>query len=327
MTYQSLTNRDIDAVCHHRSGEERIGQIISTCNIEACSREELMALPQKFLILGVSEDIGVRANFGRPGAEEAFDCFLSQFVNLQANAYTKTSLPLLGGKLIWRSKVDDVIELRKIVNLIDQELEPLLRKVFDAGKIPIVVGGGHNNCFPLLKALSNSRKTRVAAVNIDAHSDLRSLEGRHSGNGFSYALEKGFMSHYQVLGLQNAYTSEDIFQRMNLEEHFEYVLFEDLLVDSKYPIWTYASRFLKRMHNLDIPVGIELDVDSIANFPSSASSPIGFELNTILKTLDYLGNNHHTAYLHICEAAPSLGWDGKRIVGKALSAMILHFLN
>jgi formiminoglutamase len=33
----------------------------------------------------------------------------------------------------------------------------------------------------------------VNAINFDAHSDFRILEGRHSGNGFSYAYEEGFL--------------------------------------------------------------------------------------------------------------------------------------
>jgi arginase family enzyme len=42
------------------------------------------------------------------------------------------------------------------------------------------------------------RKT-INAINFDAHSDFRILEGRHSGNGFSYAYEEGFLKKYFVL--------------------------------------------------------------------------------------------------------------------------------
>jgi arginase family enzyme len=36
----------------------------------------------------------------------------------------------------------------------------------------------------------------VNAINFDAHSDFRILEGRHSGNGFSYAYEEGFQKYF-----------------------------------------------------------------------------------------------------------------------------------
>jgi formiminoglutamase len=39
----------------------------------------------------------------------------------------------------------------------------------------------------------------VNAINFDAHSDFRILEGRHSGNGFSYAYEEAFLKKYFIL--------------------------------------------------------------------------------------------------------------------------------
>jgi arginase family enzyme len=39
----------------------------------------------------------------------------------------------------------------------------------------------------------------VNAINFDAHSDFRILEGRHSGNGFSYAYEEGFQKNILFL--------------------------------------------------------------------------------------------------------------------------------
>jgi formiminoglutamase len=44
----------------------------------------------------------------------------------------------------------------------------------------------------------------VNAINFDAHSD-RILEGRHSGNGFSYAYEEGFLKKYFIFGLHEIY--------------------------------------------------------------------------------------------------------------------------
>jgi formiminoglutamase len=52
------------------------------------------------------------------------------------------------------------------------------------------------------------RKT-INAINFDAHSDFRILEGRHSGNGFSYAYEEGFLKNI-VFGLHENYTSKSV---------------------------------------------------------------------------------------------------------------------
>jgi formiminoglutamase len=51
------------------------------------------------------------------------------------------------------------------------------------------------------------QKENVNAINFDAHSD-RILEGRHSGNGFSYAYEEGFLKKYFIFGLHENYTSK-----------------------------------------------------------------------------------------------------------------------
>ena len=40
---------------------------------------------------------------------------------------------------------------RHAVNIIDDEVEHLIKIITAAGKIPIVIGGGHNNAYPLIK--------------------------------------------------------------------------------------------------------------------------------------------------------------------------------
>jgi formiminoglutamase len=47
----------------------------------------------------------------------------------------------------------------------------------------------------------------VNAINFDAHSTFI-LEGRHSGNGFSYAYEEGFLKNILFFGLHENYTSK-----------------------------------------------------------------------------------------------------------------------
>ena len=51
-----------------------------------------------YVLLGVAEDIGVRANFGRPGAHSAFAPALSAFLNQQHNAYFESSEVMVLGE-------------------------------------------------------------------------------------------------------------------------------------------------------------------------------------------------------------------------------------
>ena len=83
-----------------------------------------------------------------------------------------------------------------------------------AGLEPVVIGGGHNNAFGLLRALSTFHHAGVAAVNLDPHCDFRPLEGRHSGNSFSYAASQGYLNRYHILGLHEQKNSETSLQQL-----------------------------------------------------------------------------------------------------------------
>jgi formiminoglutamase len=72
-------------------------------------------------------------------------------------------------------------------------------------KNPII--GGHNNSYGNIKGTALAKGKPVNAINFDAHSDFRILEGRHSGNGFSYAYEEGFLKKF-YFGLHENYTSK-----------------------------------------------------------------------------------------------------------------------
>lgn len=82
--------------------------------------------------------------------------------------------------------------MSELVSKIDKEVVHIIRTIINCGKIPIIIGGGHNNSYGNIKGTALANGKPINAVNFDAHSDFRILEGRHSGNGFSYAHSEGF---------------------------------------------------------------------------------------------------------------------------------------
>ena len=94
--------------------------------------------------------------------------------------------------LIGRAKFECVEtgfdKLRETVHEMDEFLIDILVPIYKAGKVPILVGGGHNNAYPLMKAFFLAHNKKVNVANLDPHADYRALEGRHSGNSFSYAI-------------------------------------------------------------------------------------------------------------------------------------------
>ena len=59
---------DLAKVTNHRSGEIKFGEKMLTVPKGVDPVHFLEATEVKYVILGIPEDIGIRANFGRPGA-------------------------------------------------------------------------------------------------------------------------------------------------------------------------------------------------------------------------------------------------------------------
>ncbi|MEI9959443.1 MAG: arginase family protein [Ferruginibacter sp.] len=95
---------------------------------------------------------------------------------------------------------------RHAVNIIDEEVENMLKVIAAAKKIPIVIGGGHNNAYPIIKGVAKGLVkagaiplAQINCVNLDAHTDYGATEGRHSGNGFKYAEEDATWANIALL--------------------------------------------------------------------------------------------------------------------------------
>jgi len=71
--------------------------------------------------------------------------------------------------------------------------------------------------------------------------------------------------------------------------------------------------------------GLELDCDAIANFPSSAKSPVGFSVNQIRNFINIASENKNCCYFHICEAAPDE--QNAAQVGKTISYFVSDFMS
>src|SRR6218665_1582164 len=121
-------------------------------------------------------------------------------------------------------------QLRSLTEHIDARVFPVIQSIIAAGKIPVVIGGGHNNAYPILKGTSIALGKTVNAVNLDAHSDFRVMEGRHSGNGFRYAYQEHYLHRYAMLGLHEAYNSESIVAELQENPDLLPVFWEDIFL-------------------------------------------------------------------------------------------------
>ncbi|MDR5589828.1 formimidoylglutamase [Christiangramia sp. SM2212] len=320
---------DIKRFISKRKGETKFGEQIQFVR----DIDKLDELSSKYVLLGVKEDIGVRANHGKPGTSQAWEAALRSLVNIQVNRFNDPENVVLLGELDCEELMEKASyldesdpnyfpKLGDLVKQVDQLLSDVIEKIISKGKIPVVIGGGHNNAYGNIKGAAKALKNPINVVNIDAHTDLRQLEHRHSGNGFSYAIEGQYLRKYTVFGLHKNYTPKYIFKEMDTSENMEYYLAEDLM---KFPD-EILRRFQQCLEMTDhIKFGLELDCDAIANFPSSAKSPAGFSVNNIRNFIQSASKSGNCCYFHICEAAPEK--ENADQVGKALSYFISDFIS
>ena len=317
----------LDTLISKRNGETKIGETFQYCHslegIEECSAP--------YVIFGIAEDFGVRANYGRRGTAKAWNAFLKSVVNIQENEYNKGENILLLGHI---SVTPDDIKytspkevLGEIVNRIDKKVAFIVKTIVAAGKIPIIIGGGHNNAYGNIKGTSQALQETINVMNIDAHTDLRTTDYRHSGNGFSYALsldtpEEASLDKYAVFGLHKNYTPQYIFDLFEKhKDRLQYDLLEELW-QRDIPISKQFDTALDFVTQKSF--GLELDCDAIADFPSSAQTPSGFEMNSTRRFVMHAASKKECCYFHICEASPGRKKAGQ--VGKAISYFVTDFI-
>lgn len=318
------SEKDIARYLSTRPGEIKLGQRLKVLG----SLEDLEKTTAQFVIFGIPEDVGVRANYGRAGTATAWNEFLKAFLNVQDNEFNSgENIVLLGeintSEIMQKAGNIDALDpnytqkLGDLVVQLDKMVSELVNKIILAGKFPVIIGGGHNNAYGNLKGAAEAFDQRINVLNIDAHTDLREPDYRHSGNGFSYAFKNGFLKRYSVFGLQKNYTPQYIFEAMRESDAIQFSLLEELPRENRTLNFKEHLNYVKEDR-----FGLELDCDAIENFPSSAIAPVGLSLEEIRILLQEVAKEEKCCYLHICEAVASPHFT----TGKALSYFVTDFI-
>lgn len=326
-----------------RRYETKLGEKLRT-DTAADWKESLAATPARYVLLGIPEDIGIKANGGIGGAATAWPAFLDAFLNIQSTDTLSGEEIMLLGAFDF-SEVSKTIELNAknrdeglqayrhaVAGVVDEEVEEVIKAVTAAGKIPLVVGGGHNNAYPIIKGAAkgwrqNGRmdKPRLNALNLDAHADFRIEEGRHSGNAFRYAMNEDFLDRYAIVGLHENYNSQSMMDDLYQNTRIQYTTYEDIFVKGQLS-FDQAVQTAITFTKIGL-TGIELDLDAIEGVLSSAQTPCGI---TPLQARGYLwmaATDLQPAYLHIAEGAAQTD-DGRRssTTGKLIAYFVSDFV-
>lgn len=309
-----------------REGETKAGEKFQT--LKENSLEAIVKSSAKFVVFGIPEDIGIRANYGISGASQMWSLALKKLCNVQHTDFFNAENVLVLGEvetsdLMKEAENASVEKLRDITAKVDERVFPVMEAIAKAGKEAIIVGGGHNNSYPLLKGCSMALDKPMNCINIDPHADLRLREGRHSGNGFSYALNEKYLDHYFVMGLHENYNSQYLLDQFKNNEKLMFYSFEDWLKGEI--IWEECFEEIYDAAS-GKPFGLEFDLDAIAGFPSSAATPSGFSENDARIMIHHVALNFKLKYFHIAEGAPELLNGKADLAAKMVAFMITDYV-
>lgn len=341
--FKVYTKQDLLSLTKLRRFETKLGERIQVLSDAANLAESAKTLLSKYVVFGIPEDIGVQANYGSAGTSTAWLSFLQSFLNIQSSDFfAGEDIAVIGhfdfGDIQYlidknaQNTEEKVEAYRHAVNKIDEEVEGLVKTIVAAGKIPIAIGGGHNNAYPLIKGaakglhqLQKIGLPQINCLNLDAHTDFRPSEGRHSGNGFRYAEEDGFLQKYCVIGIHENYLPQNVWLDFVNNPFLDFISFEDIFIHEKRDFRQAVG------HAIDFTgdnfTGIELDLDCVENVLSSASSPSGLNSVHARQYVTLCASRANPCYLHVCEGATRLstGATGE-LTGKLISYLVSDFI-
>ena len=341
--FKFYSKEDILSLTKTRRFETRLGERIQYIKAETEWPQVLQESTAKYVLLGIPEDIGVKANEGIGGTDTAWLPFLSSFLNMKSNDFlTGENILMLGHfdfgdiKFLIENNAYNAEEkidaYRHAIQIIDEEVENMLKQIASCKKIPIVIGGGHNNSYPIIKGVAKGLYkadvlplAQINCINLDAHTDYAVSEGRHSGNGFRYAEEDGYLGKYCIIGLHENYISQNILMDIHNNPFLDYISYEDIFIHERknfIQAIAHATGFTE-----DTLSGIELDLDCVENVLSSAFTPAGITTLQARQYINFAATDAKVAYLHICEGACQLA-DGRKddSTGKLISYLVSDFV-
>ncbi|MEQ1675916.1 MAG: formimidoylglutamase [Chitinophagaceae bacterium] len=337
------TKQDVLSLTKLRKFETKLGERLQTLLHITDLERSITESTAQYVLVGIPEDLGAKGNFGLGGADTLWVPFLQSFLNVQSNDFFDGENILLVGHFDFgdiqylidktaKSEEEKTEAYRHAVITVDDEVEHLVKIITAAKKIPIVIGGGHNNSYPLIKGAAKGwhkagvlELAQINCINLDAHADYRPMEGRHSGNAFRYAEEDGYLQKYCIVGLHENFLPQNVWIDIVNNPFIDCITFEDIFVHEKRTFLqavSHATGFTE-----DTFTGIDIDLDAIQNTLSSAMTPVGITPVHARQYVSFAAADTKPAYLHICEGATRLS-DGRTDAtsGKLISYLVSDFV-
>ncbi len=283
--FKATTRLPIDIFyTRHDPNDIRMGDIVKHKKKEYDTSE--------IVILGITQDTGVKRNKGRIGARYAPIAVRQEFYKLAAaETFENLSLYDLGNLKNAQTLESTHSRQMKIV-------EQVLR---DDKKL-IVIGGGHDITYPDFKAFSSVFRT-CALLNIDTHLDVRESKQRNSGTSYRMILDEKLLrpEYLYQIGIQPF---------ANSSAYMKYVTDQKVNV---YTLDVIRQRGVETIHKEifggiecdEIFVSFDMDVVRSADAPGvSASYPKGLSVEEMIYLAHYTGRDGRARIMEVAEVNP-----------------------
>ena len=320
-------DQDLKNLTKKGSSDSKFGAQVQLLSSLTNIYDDIVNLDVDYVIFGIREDLGIFANTSKIGTYKTWKIVLKNLTNRNRNTITTPKKVLILGYLDFKkiqkklfsydpNNKKDIAKARRKIELIDQKVAYVVHQIVKAGKKPIIIGGGQNNAYGILKGTSLALNAKLNSVNLSPQTGFVKKEGRHSGNGFSYAYAEGFLRNYIVLGLDPATTDETILKTLDKIKAAKYGMFDAFQL--KY------DKQLRRAtkHISDAPFGLDIDYGIISgNEESSTTIPV----EKVREFITYFSTMPNVLYLHISNAI--VNSENKKTVATNITNMIVDFIN
>ncbi|BCS89813.1 formimidoylglutamase [Pseudodesulfovibrio sediminis] len=263
------------------------------------------------VIIGCPQDQGVARNHGRPGAAQAPAAIRQMFYKLKPATTEGNTIVDLGD-----------MDVSGELEAIHDRQQAMVTALLAAGKTVISLGGGNDISLPDASGV-HAVYPEYAAINMDAHLDMRISDRRHSGTPYRNLIDAGALlpDHLYEVGIQtwaNAPHYLDDARAMGVNIH-------PLTAIHAQRGTPFFTDLFTRLGTAPLFAGLDMDSVRASDAPGvSASCPVGFSARDILEFADRCRTQGNTAVFEITEVNPNFDIDGRtaRLAALAVYAFI-----
>lgn len=251
------------------------------------------------VIVGCPQDLGVRRNHGRPGAAQGPTEIRRWLYKLKPPAVNPAQRICDLGDVLATGELEEI----------HVRLESVVRFVLAAGKKAVILGGGNDISLPDFKAASSVHPD-CAALNLDAHLDMRVADRVHSGTPYRDLIDCGALAPHKLhqIGIQ-PWANSPRYLALAAEAG---VAAHPLDAVRQAGALNFIRALLRRLPDTPLFLGLDLDSIRAADAPGvSAPSPLGFTAGEIIDLVLACREHGRTALLEISELNPGFDPDGR----------------